>query len=86
MSDIKVVILTRAGLDTTEIVRVFDSVEAFEGYVVALVRQNKMDDLNGLKMSTHIVYGGSHGNSKLYTRHSDTGNIGDLQYVEKTKS
>jgi len=74
MADIRVTILARfsLALDKLEIVRVFDSVEACEQYIVGIVRANRTEELQGLAMTSHLVYGGAHGNAKLYTRKDDS--------------
>ena len=90
MADIRVVILTRTygnsnGEVVTDIVRVFEDTEACEHFIVGLVRMNKFDDLAGLGMNSQLIYGGEHGNSKLYVRDTDTVKISQLTDVRATR-
>lgn len=57
----QVTILTCKGLnengdDETRIVRIFDTPESCELYIVSLIRAGNMIELEGLAMKTHRVY------------------------------
>ena len=57
----QVTVLTCKGLnengdDETRIVRIFDTPESCERYIVLLIRADQMTELEGLAMKTHRVY------------------------------
>ena len=90
MPDIHVTILTRTTRDDeeifrTEIVRVFESTDACEAYILRLVRTNQMGELVGLAMTSHMIYGGPQGRSNLYVRGADSAKISDLTGVEASR-
>lgn len=84
MADIKVHVLTSSDNNGgIQIARVFDSMQSLEGYIVGLVRLNRLDKIAGLEVSTHQVWTGAHGNQALYTR-AESAVIGEFVNVEST--